>query len=130
MSLFYLQGRDPRRTRRRRGFWRVPPGRILSTGRRKTGFWRVNPGVLGLCAHSGAGPWSSAMLGWFRALMPRDERFFDLFAHHSKTVVAGAETLRPILKGAARGPHQNPAITDRAPETDPISRPGPIAPTR
>jgi len=28
---------------------------------------------------------------WFRALMPREERFFDLFARHSDVVVAGAK---------------------------------------
>ena len=33
------------------------------------------------------------MLGWFHALMPKDERFFDLFARHSQAVVAGAALL-------------------------------------
>ena len=31
------------------------------------------------------------MLGWFRRLLPREERFFDLFARHSQAVVQGAE---------------------------------------
>jgi uncharacterized protein len=39
------------------------------------------------------------MLGWFRALMPREEKFFELFECHAKTVVAGAESLRGMLAG-------------------------------
>ena len=34
------------------------------------------------------------MLGWFRALMPKEDRFFDLFESHSQTLVGGAEALR------------------------------------
>jgi uncharacterized protein len=39
------------------------------------------------------------MLGWFRALMPKEERFFDLFEKHATIVVAGAEALRGLLQG-------------------------------
>ena len=39
------------------------------------------------------------MLRWFRALLPREERFFDLFARHSQTVVQGALALQGMLKG-------------------------------
>jgi len=39
------------------------------------------------------------MLGWFRALMPREDRFFDLFARHSQTVVKAAEALQGLLAG-------------------------------
>ncbi|MDH6232517.1 putative phosphate transport protein (TIGR00153 family) [Mesorhizobium soli] len=39
------------------------------------------------------------MLGWFRALMPREDRFFDLFAKHSRIVVTAAETLEKLLAG-------------------------------
>jgi hypothetical protein len=34
------------------------------------------------------------MLGWFQALMPKEERFFTLFEKHATIVVAGAEALR------------------------------------
>ena len=37
------------------------------------------------------------MLGWFRTLMPREDRFFDLFEQHATAVVAGAEALRRML---------------------------------
>ncbi|MEP9396227.1 DUF47 domain-containing protein [Mesorhizobium sp. KR2-14] len=39
------------------------------------------------------------MLGWFRALMPREDRFFDLFTRHSQLVVSGAEALQGLLAG-------------------------------
>ncbi|QGM98799.1 DUF47 domain-containing protein [Methylocystis parvus] len=39
------------------------------------------------------------MLSWFQALMPREERFFDLFERHAETLVAGARALRRMLDG-------------------------------
>ena len=39
------------------------------------------------------------MLGWFRRLLPREDRFFDLFEQHSQTVVGGAEALQQLLSG-------------------------------
>ncbi|MFS8046467.1 DUF47 domain-containing protein [Rhizobium sp. BR 314] len=39
------------------------------------------------------------MLGWFRKLMPREDRFFDLFAQHSRTIVGAAEALNELLAG-------------------------------
>lgn len=39
------------------------------------------------------------MLKWFRALMPKEDRFFDLFEQHTTLVVAGAESLRAGLEG-------------------------------
>ena len=38
------------------------------------------------------------MLKWFHALMPKEERFFDLFARHSQAVLAGAEALRTDIE--------------------------------
>ena len=39
------------------------------------------------------------MLGWFRALMPKEDRFFDLFEQHATAIVAGAAALRAMLDG-------------------------------
>jgi uncharacterized protein len=39
------------------------------------------------------------MLGWFRALMPKAERFFDLFEAHAQQVRVGALALRQVLNG-------------------------------
>lgn len=54
------------------------------------------------------GLWASAispdgvfirMLRFFQALMPREERFFDLFEAHAQTLCAGARSLREVLDG-------------------------------
>jgi predicted phosphate transport protein (TIGR00153 family) len=39
------------------------------------------------------------MLRWFRAFLPKEERFFDLFARHSQTVEQGALALQDMLRG-------------------------------
>jgi len=39
------------------------------------------------------------MLGWFQAIMPKEDKFFDLFEQHAGLVMAGAEALRSLLKG-------------------------------
>src|SRR5204863_4821733 len=44
-------------------------------------------------------PERGPMLGWFQAIMPKEDKFFDLFEQHAALVVAGAEALRSLLKG-------------------------------
>lgn len=61
------------------------------------------------------------MLGWFRALMPREDRFFDLFARHSDTLVAGAEAMQGLLQGGERVPHWCRVIVQREQEADGIA---------
>ncbi|AWI59522.1 DUF47 domain-containing protein [Sinorhizobium fredii] len=39
------------------------------------------------------------MLGLFRKLLPREDRFFDLFEQHSRTVMEAAEALNALLSG-------------------------------
>lgn len=39
------------------------------------------------------------MLSWFQALMPREERFFDLFERHAEMLVSGSKALRALLEG-------------------------------
>jgi predicted phosphate transport protein (TIGR00153 family) len=39
------------------------------------------------------------MLGWFYRIMPREERFFDMFERHAQCLTAGAEALRAMLNG-------------------------------
>jgi uncharacterized protein len=36
---------------------------------------------------------------WFRALLPKEERFFDLFDRHAQTVIQGAIALQSMLNG-------------------------------
>src|SRR5437763_4506566 len=62
------------------------------------------------------------MLSWFRALMPRDDRFFDLFARHSQTVVAGAAALQRLLQGGDAVQRYAREIVEREEEADRITR--------
>ncbi len=62
------------------------------------------------------------MLGWFQALMPKEERFFELFVRHATLVVAGAEALRDLLKGGDSIPHYCKVIFDRETEADEVTR--------
>src|SRR4028118_2424417 len=62
------------------------------------------------------------MLNWFRAIMPKEDRFFDLFEQHSRLIVAGAEALRAALDG---GPEFNRHVTivmEREDEADAVTR--------
>jgi uncharacterized protein Yka (UPF0111/DUF47 family) len=62
------------------------------------------------------------MLGWFHALMPKEERFFELFAQHSKIVVAGAEALRAMLEGGAAVQTHFKTVMDREQDADNVTR--------
>ena len=39
------------------------------------------------------------MLGMLRAIMPREDRFFDMFARHADIIVAGADTMTAMFSG-------------------------------
>jgi predicted phosphate transport protein (TIGR00153 family) len=62
------------------------------------------------------------MLGWFQALMPKEERFFHLFERHAQIVVAGAEGLRGLLDGGERVPHFCQVVVDRENDADEVTR--------
>src|SRR4029079_10970283 len=53
------------------------------------------------------------MLRWFHALMPKEERFFHLFAQHSDAVLAGAQALRAMLDGGAAVKANYQTVMDR-----------------
>jgi uncharacterized protein len=62
------------------------------------------------------------MLGWFRALMPREERFFELFTRHAQVTVAGAVVLRDVLKGRKDVAQGCKEISQREAEADELTR--------
>ena len=62
------------------------------------------------------------MMRWFHALMPREERFFDLFARHADTIVAGAKALRAMLEGGDAVALHCKAVMDREHDADVITR--------
>jgi predicted phosphate transport protein (TIGR00153 family) len=62
------------------------------------------------------------MLRWFHALMPKEERFFELFTQHSTIVIAGAHALRSLLSGGEAVPRYYQVVMDREQEADYITR--------
>jgi predicted phosphate transport protein (TIGR00153 family) len=62
------------------------------------------------------------MLRWFHALMPKEERFFDLFAQHSHAVVAGAMALRAMLEGEDAIVRNYQTVMDREHDADNVTR--------
>jgi uncharacterized protein len=62
------------------------------------------------------------MLGWFHKLMPREERFFDLFAQHSQAVLAGAKALRAMLDGGDGVATNYQTVMDREQDADNVTR--------
>ena len=62
------------------------------------------------------------MLRWFHALMPKEERFFELFARHSQAVLAGAQALRAMLEGGAAIEANCRAVMDREQDADNVTR--------
>jgi predicted phosphate transport protein (TIGR00153 family) len=62
------------------------------------------------------------MLGWFQALMPKEDKFFDLFARHADTLVAGSSALRELLEGGPSVPACSARIATLESEADAITR--------
>jgi predicted phosphate transport protein (TIGR00153 family) len=62
------------------------------------------------------------MLHWFRALLPKNDQFFDLFAAHSRAIVAGAHSLRALLEGGDAVPQYCQAVIDQEHAADGVTR--------
>jgi predicted phosphate transport protein (TIGR00153 family) len=62
------------------------------------------------------------MLRWFQALLPREERFFELFTRHSDVVAAGAQALRGMLEGGDAVALHYKTVIDREHDADDITR--------
>ena len=62
------------------------------------------------------------MLGWFRALLPKEERFFDLFAKHSQAVQKGAEALEEMMRGGEETPVYCQRVSQFENDADQVTR--------
>jgi uncharacterized protein len=62
------------------------------------------------------------MLRWFQALMPKEERFFDLFNAHAATLVNGGEALRVLLQGGEEVPEACRKVMAFEDQADGIAR--------
>ena len=62
------------------------------------------------------------MLRWFRAFLPKEERFFELFARHAQTAVQGALALQDMLKGGDETPVYCQRVNQFENDADNITR--------
>ena len=61
------------------------------------------------------------MMNWFQRLLPREDKFFDLFEAHAATLVAGAGALRRLLDGGADLARNGAAVVEKENEADAIA---------
>ncbi len=62
------------------------------------------------------------LMRWFNAIMPKEEKFFDLFARHSEVVLEGGKALRAMLEGGDSVPQHCRAVMDFESKADDITR--------
>ena len=62
------------------------------------------------------------MLGWFQALLPKEDNFFRLFDAHASTLTKGAEALRKAHDGGEETAHWCQRIFDHEHEADDVAR--------
>jgi len=62
------------------------------------------------------------MANWLRTLMPREDRFFELFSSHSRILSAGAAELRALLEGGEEVTNHCKAIVENEASADAITR--------
>ena len=62
------------------------------------------------------------MLGWFQALMPKEDRFFGLFNDHAATLVEGAAALRGLLDGGENLPRYCESVMQHEQAADAVAR--------
>jgi len=62
------------------------------------------------------------MLNLFQALMPKEERFFELFDQHASYIVAAAEALKELLEGGEGISRNCKVIFEREADADQVTR--------
>ncbi|HEX8470618.1 MAG TPA: DUF47 domain-containing protein [Brevundimonas sp.] len=62
------------------------------------------------------------MLGWFQALLPKEDNFFRLFEAHAATLTKGAEAMRHMLDGGDAVPGWCAKIVEHENEADDVAR--------
>ncbi|HWU55013.1 MAG TPA: DUF47 domain-containing protein [Rhizomicrobium sp.] len=62
------------------------------------------------------------MISFFQALMPREEKFFEQFNDHARTLVDGAVALRDLLEGGSGVPEACARIVQHEDKADAIAR--------
>lgn len=92
---------------------------IQSLNRRKDALYpRSSLVVMGVNRFS----WGYRMLKLVRKLMPREDRFFDMFERHAQILVAGADALEKMVSGAEPIPASCQAIEAHENAADDVTR--------
>jgi uncharacterized protein len=66
--------------------------------------------------------WGYRMLKFIRAIMPREDRFFDMFERHGQILVAGADAMARMLAGEEGIPKSCQLIHDHENAADDVTR--------
>jgi len=59
---------------------------------------------------------------WFHRLLPREDKFFDLFESHSRTLAAGADALHALFQPGSDVARLAQIVVDKEHEADQIAR--------
>jgi predicted phosphate transport protein (TIGR00153 family) len=62
------------------------------------------------------------MFGWFQALLPKEDRFFELAERHASLLVLGAQALRELLDGGANVAPCSARIAQHETDADALTR--------
>ena len=62
------------------------------------------------------------MMRWFQMMMPKETRFFGMFARHAEAVLAGAKALRAMMEGGDELEKQFQNVMDRENDADDATR--------
>jgi len=60
-------------------------------------------------------------MNWFQRLLPREDKFFDLFESHAAVLVAGAEALKSLLDGGEDAQRFGGIVVAKEDEADRIA---------
>jgi uncharacterized protein Yka (UPF0111/DUF47 family)/8-oxo-dGTP pyrophosphatase MutT (NUDIX family) len=92
---------------------------IVSLNRRKeTLYPRSSLVMMGVNRFS----WGYRMLKFIRAIMPKEDRFFDMFERHAQILVAGSDALEKMVAGAEPIPASCQAIETHENAADDVTR--------
>ena len=87
------------------------------------------PGAKDFLLHSGseyprypAKGGAEFVMKWFQKILPREDKFFDLFESHAKVLVEGADALHKLLQGGADASRYCRLVIDKENEADEITR--------
>jgi uncharacterized protein Yka (UPF0111/DUF47 family)/8-oxo-dGTP pyrophosphatase MutT (NUDIX family) len=66
--------------------------------------------------------WGYRMLRFIRAIMPKEDRFFDMFERHAQILVAGADAMAKMFEGGAEIPASCQQIETHENAADDVTR--------